>query len=316
MILFNGVNLRPKKEMNELVSIIVPAYNEEENIKPLVDAVDSMMKESGLHCELLIVDDGSTDKTYRIANEVTEGRKNIKVIRHSRNQGKTRAILSGLDASSGEYIAILDADLQYSPSDIPLMVEKLRPGCDIVTGWKEGRYKKRFVSSTYNWLSRILFHIPIHDQNSMKVMRRDVIENINLRKDWHRYIVALAVDKGYKVSEVRVKLHPRKFGKAKYQGKGRVAIGVLDLIAVKFQISFMRKPMLLFGSIGGGLLLAASIIGIVALYLRFGLERGYRPLLYLVIFLGLSGLILFIFGFLAEAIAGIRDEIKTLKRNK
>jgi len=300
--------------MNELVSIIVPAYNEEENIPLLVDAVDSMIKESGLNCELIIVDDGSTDRTYRIANELTKERKDIKVIRHNRNQGKTQAILSGVDASSGEYIAILDADLQYNPSDIPLTVEKLKEGYDMVTGWKEGRYKKQFVSSVYNWLSRILFHIPVHDQNSMKVMRRGVIEEINLRKDWHRYIVALAVDKGYRVSEVKVKLYPRKFGKAKYQGKRRVAIGVLDLIAVKFQLSFMRKPMLFFGSIGGILLLAALVVGIVALYMRFGLHHGYRALGFLIIFLGLGGLTLFIFGFLAEAIAGIKDEIWRLGR--
>ena len=302
--------------MNKLVSIIVPAYNEEENIKPLVDAVDSMVKESGLHCELIIVDDGSTDRTYDVATELAEGREDIKIIRDNRNQGKTHAILSGLDVASGEYIAILDADLQYSPSEIPVMVERLTGGYDIVTGWKEGRYKKQFTSSIYNWLSRILFKIPVHDQNSIKVMRKEVLENINLRKDWHRYIVALAVERGYKVTEVRVKLYPRKYGLEKYQGKGRVVIGLLDLIAVKFQVSFMRKPMLLFGTAGGIFLSLGVLTGLIALYMRFFLERGFRPLLNLVILFVVVGILLFMMGFTAEILSAMAERIERLEKRK
>ncbi len=302
--------------MNKLVSIIVPAYNEEENIKPLISAVDSMIKESGLECELIIVDDGSTDKTYEFATELTEGREDIKLIRDNRNQGKTHAILSGLDASSGEYIAILDADLQYSPSEIPVMMERLTEGYDIITGWKEGRYKKQFTSSIYNWLSRILFKIPVHDQNSIKVMRKEVLENMNLRKDWHRYIVALAVERGYKVTEVRVKLYPRKYGIEKYQGRGRVVIGLLDLIAVKFQVSFMRKPMLLFGTAGGVFLSLGVLTGLIALYMRFVLERGFRPLLNLVILFVVVGILLFMMGFTAEILSAMAERIERLEKRK
>ncbi|MCD5383185.1 glycosyltransferase family 2 protein [candidate division WOR-3 bacterium] len=302
--------------MNKLVSIIVPAYNEEENIKPLISAVDSMIKESGLECELIIVDDGSTDRTYDVATELAEGREDIKIIRDNRNQGKTHAILSGLDVASGEYIAILDADLQYSPSEIPVMVERLTGGYDIVTGWKEGRYKKQFTSSIYNWLSRILFKIPVHDQNSIKVMRKEVLENMNLRKDWHRYIVALAVERGYKVTEVRVKLYPRKYGIEKYQGRGRVVIGLLDLIAVKFQVSFMRKPMLLFGTAGGVFLSLGVLTGLIALYMRFVLERGFRPLLNLVILFVVVGILLFMMGFTAEILSAMAERIERLEKRK
>jgi len=299
--------------MNELVSIIVPAYNEEENIPFLVDAVDSMIKESGLHCELIIVDDGSEEETYIKAVEAQKKHNFIKVTRHKRRMGVTEALLSGFKMAEGDIFVYFPADLQYVPEDIPKMVEKIQEGYDIVCGWKVGKYNKRFVSNIYNALSRKLFHTPVHDLNSIKAFRREIINEIPWRKDWHRYMVVMAYEQGFNVGEVRVKLYPRRYGKSKFGGPGRAIIGVLDLIAVKFQISFMRKPMLFFGSIGGVLLLASLIVGIVALYLRFGLQHGYRPLIYLVIFLGLSGLILFIFGFLAEAIESIRDEIKKPK---
>jgi len=300
--------------MNELVSIIVPAYNEEENIPLLVDAVDSMIKESRLHCELIIVDDGSEDETYIKAVGAQKNQNFIKVTRHKRRMGVTEALLSGFKMAEGDIFVYFPADLQYASEDIPKMVEKIQGGYDIVCGWKVGRYNKRFVSNIYNALSRKLFHIPVHDLNSIKAFKREIINEIPWRKDWHRYMVVMAYEQGFNVGEVRVNLYPRRYGKSKFGGPGRAIVGVLDLIAVKFQLSFMRKPMLFFGSIGGILLLAALVVGIVALYMRFGLHHGYRPLGFLVIFLGLGGLILFIFGFLAEAIAGIRDEIKTLKR--
>ncbi|MDO9575938.1 MAG: glycosyltransferase [bacterium] len=300
--------------MNELVSIIVPAYNEEENIPLLVDAVDNMMKESRLHCELIIVDDGSEDETYIKAVGAQKNQNFIKVTRHKRRMGVTEALLSGFKMAEGDVFVYFPADLQYASEDIPKMVEKIQYGYDIVCGWKVGKYNKKFVSNIYNALSRKLFHIPVHDLNSIKAFKREIINEIPWRKDWHRYMVVMAYEQGFNVGEVRVNLYPRRYGKSKFGGPGRAIVGVLDLIAVKFQLSFMRKPMLFFGSIGGILLLAALIVGIIALYMRFGLHHGYRALGFLVIFLGLGGLILFIFGFLAEAIAGIRDEIKTLKR--
>jgi glycosyltransferase involved in cell wall biosynthesis len=260
------------------------------------------------------VDDGSEDETYIRAIEAQKKHNFIKVTCHKRRMGVTEALLSGFEVAEGNIFVYFPADLQYAPEAIPKLVKKMQEGYDIICGWKIGRYEKRFVSNIYNALSRKLFHIPVHDLNSIKAFKREIVNEIPWRKDWHRYMVVMAYQQGFNVGEVRVKLYPRRYGKSKFSGPGRAIVGVLDLIAVKFQISFMRKPMLFFGSIGGVLILAALIVGIISLYMRFGLHRGYRPLGFLIIFLGLGGLILFIFGFLAEAIAGIRDEIKTLKR--
>lgn len=299
--------------MKEKISIIVPAYNEEESIRLLVEKTCEMIDESGLDCELVIVDDGSTDSTYERVVECEEKYSFVKSVRHRTNFGKTRALLSGLERSGGNILVLLDADLQYQPKDIPKLVEKITKGYDVVAGWKSGRYEKRLVSSVYNRLSRWLFDIPVHDQNAVKAFKKEVLEELPLRKDWHRYIIALARDRGYKISEVRVELHPRRFGTPKYSGLWRIVIGVLDMIAVKFQLSFMRKPMLLFGTLGGIFLIAGVVVGLIAIYLRFGLGRGFRPLLYLVILLVLAGLSLFALGFLGEAIASVNERISRLE---
>ena len=296
------------------ISIIIPAYNEEENIPILMEKLDEMIKEDGSAFEVVLVDDGSYDNTYNKAVEYQKRYEFLKVVRHKKNRGITDALLSGFNAASGEIFVFFPADLQYMPEDIPKLIAKIKEGYDVVTGWKVGRYENRLVSSVYNWLSRKLFRVPVHDLNSIKAFKREIVDNLPWRKDWHRYMVVMAYEQGYDISEVKVNLYPRKYGKSKF-GFWRIPVGVLDLVAVKFQMSFMRKPMLFFGSIGGALILAALIVGIVALYLRFGLHRGYRPLAFLVIFLGISGLLLFVLGFLAEAIAGIRDEIKQLRRS-
>jgi hypothetical protein len=194
------------------------------------------------------------------------------------------------------------------------MINELEKGYDIVAGWKQGKYQKKFVSGVYNFLSRCLFRLPIHDQNAIKVLRASVLEEINLRKDWHRYIVALAVSKGFKVSEIKVKLRERKFGESKYTGKGRVVIGVMDLLAVKMQISLLRKPFLFFGTSGSILMILGVIVGIYGLIKRFVFHHGYRPLAYLVILLVVSGLVLFTVGFITEALTALAENVKRLER--
>ena len=302
--------------MDKLVSIIVPAYNEEENIEPLVEAVYNMLKKNKFHYELIIVDDGSEDETYLRAKETSKIHDFVKITRNNRKMGVTNALLTGFKIAEGDIFVYFPADLQYSPEDIPRMINKIQEGFDIVCGWKVGRYGKKFVSDIYNMLSRLLFHIPVHDLNSIKAFKREVISVIPWRKDWHRYIVVMAFEQGFNVGEIKVDIYPRKYGISKFRGPMRVVIGILDLITVKFQLSLMHKPMLYFGIMGGSLLFVGFIIGIIALYLRYGLGRGYRLLLFLVIFLVLSGISLFTLGFLAEAIAGIRDEIHQLKSSK
>jgi len=187
-------------------------------------------------------------------------------------------------------------------------------GYDMVVGRKVGRYEKRFVSGIYNWLARRIFGVPVHDLNAMKAFRRQVLEDIRLRSDWHRYLVVLAHARGYSIAEIDVDLHPRRHGVPKYSGRGRIVVGVLDLLSVWFQLVFSRRPMLLFGVTGLFLVGAGALVGLAALYLRFVLRAGYRPLLTLVLLLMVVGLLLFAIGFLAELIASLRGEVDDLRQ--
>lgn len=291
------------------LSVIVPAFNEEENIPVAVKEIQAALEGLPFSFEIIFVDDGSTDGTWEEMERAKGNYDNVLIVRHRRNMGKTDALLTAYAISSGEALCLFDADLQYSPDDIKRLYEKMESGFDIVTGWKQGKYSKQFVSNVYNVLSRKLFHLPIHDQNSIKVFKREIIEKIVMRKDWHRFLVALAVNKGYSVAELKVVLQPRRAGKTKYGGKGRIIIGIFDLLSVKFQITFLRKPMLLFGITGGIFILLGFITGLIALFLRFILFQGYRPLLYLVILFILSGLLLLAMGFIGETLASINERI-------
>jgi glycosyltransferase involved in cell wall biosynthesis len=244
------------------IAIIIPAFNEKENLQPLIEEIDSVIGKDKRTYEVILVDDGSTDGTLEEGLRLKTKYKYLQIYGHRANLGKTEAILTGFRHSSAPILVVMDADLQFDANDIPGLLEKIEEGYDIVTGWKQGDYQKKFVSGVYNFLSRCLFHLPIHDQNSIKALRRKVLEEINLRKDWHRYIVALAVSKGFKVSEIKVSLRERKYGESKYSGKGRVVIGVMDLLAVKMQISLLRKPFLFFGTSGGILILLGIIVGV------------------------------------------------------
>ena len=292
------------------VSVIVPAYNEVDNVEPLLAALaESFSPEY----EVVIVDDGSNDGTYDAAVKAKSRYPFLKVRRHGRNRGKTAAIMTGFELCSGDIISIFDADLQFDPEDVKAQVAKLAEGFDLVSGVKQGKYGKKFVSSVYNGLARMVFGIKVHDINSLKTFRREVLEEIHLRRDWHRYIVPLAAARGFSITEVPVTLRPRLHGEAKFSGGFRVFIGLFDMVAVGFQLSFMRKPMLYFGTLGSGAMLAGLVVGIVAVVLRlFG--HGFRPLLYLVILLVVVGLLLFAAGFLGEALAGVNDRLEQVER--
>lgn len=302
-----------KKTDSLRISIVVPAHNEERNIPPLLDNFAKMFKESNLRGEVLVVDDGSTDKTFVVTKGLEKKYSFLKTLSNKTHRGVTAALQTGFKNATGDVYLFWPADLQYLPEDIPKLVRKIEEGNDIVTGWKQGRYGlKTFVSFFYNLLSRWLFKIKVHDLNSVKAFRKEVLEDIALRKDWHRYMVVMAAEKGFKVDEVKLPLYPRKYGKSKF-GFWRIPIGVLDLFSVKFQVSFMRKPMLFFGSIGLILLFLGFLTGLAALYLRIFQHEGFRPLLYLVILLILSGISLFGLGFLAEAIVSLKEDIEDLK---
>jgi len=299
--------------LNDLISVIIPALNEEGNIPELCRQFDEMVKRSEYDFELVLIDDGSTDKTFDLIKEAAAQYDFMKYGKHPFNLGLTEALKTGFEISSGGIYVFYPADLQYRPEDIPALVKPIIDGADVTTGWKQGKYSKRFVSTIYNYLSRKIFGLKVHDLNSVKAFRAEIIKDIFLRRDWHRYIVVLAADQGYKIEEVKIPLYKRYWGKTKFS-IWRIPVGLLDMIAVKTQISFLRKPLLFFGvlafiSFGLGLL-----VGLFALYLRFIVGEGYRPLLYLVILLTGIGLGLFILGFLAEGMAAIKEELGTVRK--
>lgn len=292
------------------LTLIVPAFNEVENVGPLLAELADKIT---IPFEVIIVDDGSTDGTFAAAQQLTARYNFLTVRRHQANQGKTAAIMTGMESARGEFVCILDADLQFRPEDVMAQVAKLREGWDLVTGRKVGHYEKRLVSSIYNWLARLMFRLNVRDINALKTFRREVLAGEILRKDWHRYIVPLARARGFRITEIPVTLRPRLHGEPKYSGRGRILVGFLDLIAVAFQLSFMRKPMLYFGTLGITSLGLGFLVGLVAVIMRlFG--HGFRPMLYLVILLVLAGILFFAAGFLGEALAGTNDRIERLER--
>ncbi|MFQ6103184.1 MAG: glycosyltransferase family 2 protein [Candidatus Glassbacteria bacterium] len=301
---------------SEKVSVLVPSYNEEENIEELLKKFDEVFEKKELNAELILVDDGSTDDTYQRAMEQKESYPFLRVVRHRTNLGLTEALKTGFREATGDILVFYPADLQYSPMDMPLLLDKLSEGYDLVTGWKHGDYGlKGVISFFYNVLSRWLFSVEVHDLNSVKAFKRSVADEITLRKDWHRYFVVLAAELGFRISEVRIPLHPRKHGKSKF-GILRIPIGILDLVSVKFQMLFMKKPMLLFGSIGLLLFLIGIVTGLYALYMRFVLMQGFRPLLYFVVLSILAGIAFFSFGFLLEVMMTMLEKLESLETER
>ena len=292
------------------VTVIVPALNEAENISPLQAELSAKLPRD---YEVVIVDDGSTDGTYEAAVAAKTQYQFLSVLRHRTNLGKTAAIMTGMERARGEFVSVFDADLQFRPEDVVAQVAKLREGWDLVTGRKQGKYEKRMVSSIYNGLARVMFGIKVHDINALKTFRREVLEGVSLRKDWHRYIVPLAAARGFRIAEIPVVLRPRQAGEAKYSGRARILVGLFDLVAVAFQLTFMRKPLLYFGVLGTGSLALGFLVGLLAVILRLA-GHGFRPLLYLVILLVVAGLVLFAAGFLGESLAGISDRLERLER--
>ena len=292
------------------VTVIVPAFNEAENVSPLLAELSAKLPSD---YEVIIVDDGSRDGTYETAVAAQTQYQFLTVLRHRTNLGKTAAIMTGMEKARGEFVSVFDADLQFRPEDVVAQVEKLREGWDLVTGRKQGKYEKRMESSIYNGLARVMFGIKVHDINALKTFRREVLEGVSLRKDWHRYIVPLAAARGFRITEIPVVLRPRKFGEAKYSGRARILVGLFDLVAVAFQLTFMRKPLLYFGVFGTGSLVLGFLVGLLAIILRLA-GHGFRPLLYLVILLVMAGLVLFAAGFLGESLAGISDRLERIER--
>jgi glycosyltransferase involved in cell wall biosynthesis len=301
-------------EMRRDFAVVVPAYNEAPVVPELIAALKRAFQEFELDGEVILVDDGSDDGTADLAEREGEGWPNLRVLRHRANLGKTEALVTAAEATSRGYLVLFDADLQHLPEEIPRFLAKLQEGWDVVTGRKIGEYHKPVVSRIYNWLSRRIFDVPVSDLNSMKAFRREVVEKLPMRHDWHRFFVVMAHARGFSVSEIDIALYPRRAGVSKYSGRFRIFVGLVDLLSVWFLLLFSRKPMILFGFSGFALIALGGAVGVVAFYLRFVEGMGFRPLLYLVILLETVGFVLLGVGLMAEMVAQLHHEVDSLRR--
>ena len=293
----NGVDL----------SVVVPFYDEEEGVERVYDAITEVCSQLGLTYEIVTVDDGSTDGTYRLLNGLAAQDPRLKVIHFGRNFGQTAAMAAGFDYAEGRVIVPMDGDLQNDPADIPRLLEKLDEGYDIVSGWRAERhdsFRRRFVSRLANWLIGRITGVRLHDYGcTMKAYRAHVIRETRLYSEMHRFIPALAHLEGARITELPVRHHPRRFGHSKIR-LGRVAHVLLDLLTVKFLSSYGTKPSYIFG--GSGLLLCIGGIaaGVYTLYDKWvnGVYVYRNPLILLAVFLFLLGFICILMGLLAELI--------------
>ena len=308
-----AARLSPETRRN--FAVIIPAYNEADNVPDLVSEFDALFRKYDLSGDIVLVDDGSTDGTAQRARDL--GDRHWKVVSHRRNFGKTEAMLTGAQHTDAEYLILYDADLQHAPEDVVRYLAKLQDGWDIVTGRKVGSYEKKNISGIYNRMNRWLFKVPVSDLNSMKGFRREILDEISLRHDWHRFFVVLAYAEGFSVTEIDITLYPRRHGAAKYSGRGRIFVGFMDLVSVGFFLLFSRKPMILFGMTGLILAGLGVLIGLITIVLRIVHLMppfGFRPLLTLVLMLEVLGFLCVGFGFVAELVAQQQAELDYLKR--
>ena len=296
------------------VSVLVPAKDEAQNLPLFMAQAAEAFAGSPARYEVVVVDDGSTDGSWALLEELRRQYPFLRAVRHRAQRGIADALRTGWLASRGEVLVFYPADLQFKPEDIPRLVAPILAGqSDMVTGYKEGKYEKAFVSGIYNKLSRSLFDVPVKDLNSVKAYRREIMDVLPVRPDWHRYMIVIAYAAGFTVSEIPVPLYPRHAGKSKF-GLGRIPVGVLDMLSVWFELRFGRKPLLLFGLVGAGLFALGVLTGLAALAIRIFAGVGFRPLLNLVETCVIVGSVLFVGGFLGEMIAVQRAELRELQR--
>ncbi len=301
-------NVRPK------VSIVVPVYDEAENIGKLIARTKEILQGRKITFEFLAVDDGSQDNSADILREEAKLDSRIKVIRFKKNFGQTAAIAAGFRFAKGEIIIPMDADLQNDPADIPRLLEKLNEGYDVVSGWRKHRqdpfWTRKLPSAVANWLISVVTRVKLHDYGcTLKAYRREVIENVKLYGEMHRFIPAYAAMEGAKIAEIEVSHHARETGRSKY-GLFRTFRVLLDLLTVKMMTSYATKPIYMFGGLGIGLSLVGVIIGIVVLIQKYayGIWVHRNPLLLLAVFIFLLGTVLLMMGLLGEIVIRVYFE--------
>ncbi|HAL61345.1 MAG TPA: glycosyltransferase [Chloroflexi bacterium] len=290
------------------LSVIIPVFNEEGNIEPLYREIKEALEGFGGGYEILAIDDGSSDDSFTVLKRLHEEDPRVRVIRFRRNFGQTAAFAAGFDLAQGEVIVTMDADLQNDPADIPLLLSTIEEGYDVVSGWRVGRkdpfLTRRLPSMVANWLISQTTGVRLHDYGcSLKAYRSEVIKEVHLYGELHRFIPALTSWMGVRVAEVPVQHHARRFGESKY-GLARTIRVLLDLLTVRFLLSYSTRPIQIFGLLGllsfviGGVLLA--YLGYVRLVLQQPIAD--RPLILLAILLTMVGVQLVTMGLLGELV--------------
>ena len=290
------------------LSILIPVYNEEFNLKELYNKLIYVLSKINKSYEIIFIDDGSTDGSFNILKELNKKDQRVKIIKFRRNFGQSSALNIGFKNNKGKIIITMDADLQNDPEDILHLIEKIEEGYDVVCGWRHNRkdsFSKRIISKLANLLRRILIKEKIHDAGcTLRAYKKEAIENLDLYGENHRYIASLIAFKGLSITEIKVKHHKRLKGKTKY-GFERLLNGFLDLLYIKFWGDYSQRPLHFFGKLG---ILQITIGTIATLYkLVDGIIRYFNnekvlvgPVLLISVFLIVMGILFIIFGFLAE----------------
>ncbi|MBW4578607.1 MAG: glycosyltransferase family 2 protein [Tildeniella nuda ZEHNDER 1965/U140] len=288
------------------VSVVVPIHNEYESLPHLVDAIASSLQAEQLRYEIICIDDGSTDDSGTLLKQIVQTRSDLRAVILRRNYGQTAAMAAGFSCARGQVIVTLDGDLQNDPADIPILLAKLEEGYDLVSGWRKDRQdaalSRLLPSKIANWLISQVTGVKLKDYGcSLKAYRAELIADMNLYGELHRFLPALAFIEGARITEIPVRHHARRFGKSKY-GLDRTFRVIMDLLTVWFMRKFLTKPMHVFGLFGVGSITIGTAIGVylTAIKIAYGVSIGNRPLLILAVVLVLAGVQLFSVGLLAE----------------
>lgn len=301
------------------LSIVIPAYNEEENVPLLYQKLKEVLKGFDREYEIIFVDDGSTDGTWERLVAIAKEDKRVKLIRFRKNYGQTAAMYAGFQHASGEVIITMDADLQNDPEDIPRLLEKLEEGYDIVSGWRKDRkdpfFSRKLPSMIANWIISKVTGVELHDYGcTLKAYRSNIVKRLELYGDMHRFLPALTKRFGAKITEIPVKHHPRVYGRSKY-GIGRTIRVILDIFLVKFLNEYLNKPMYVFGTFGFLLLSLGLLMLFYLIFIKLFMDEdiGRRPLLILSVLFTLAGIQLISTGIIAELLVRIYYRTKEEK---